>query len=63
MQVTALILRILDSVRAGKYETVPTSDQLVDHSIDSLLIGKDNQSLSIVGKDMNVVEVCSALSK
>ncbi len=36
---------ILDAIRSGKHETIPTPDQLVDHTIDSLLIGKDKQSL------------------
>ena len=42
------------------------SDQLVDHSIDSLLVGKDKQSLSIVGKDimlLRCVVLLAALSK
>ena len=50
---------LLNAMRAGKYGTIPT-EPLLDRadSIETVFIGNIKPSLSIVGKDMNVVQVC-----
>ena len=50
---------LLNAMRAGKYGTIPT-EPLLDRadSIETVLVGNIKPSLSIVGKDMNVVQVC-----
>ena len=50
---------LLNAMRTGKYGTIPT-EPLLDRadSIETVLVGNIKPSLSIVGKDMNVVQVC-----
>ena len=50
---------LLNAMRAGKYGTIPT-EPLLDRadSIETVFVGNIKPSLSIVGKDMNVVQVC-----
>ena len=49
---------LLKSMKAGKYSIVSPSEFLSRSIISNVSIGKDKQSMSIVGKDMNVCDVC-----
>ena len=49
---------LLGSLKAGKYSIVSPSEFLSRAIIENVSIGKDKQSMSIVGKDMNVSDVC-----
>ena len=49
---------LLKSMKAGKYSIVSPSEFLLRAIISSVSVGKDKQSMSIVGKEMNVCDVC-----
>jgi len=49
---------LLGSLKAGKYSIVSPSEFLSRAIIEYVSVGKDQQSMSIVGKDMNVCDVC-----
>ena len=53
----------LASIRAGKYGGVILTNTLYLTRIESVFVGRDRKSLSIVGKEMNVAEGCSAFVK
>ena len=49
---------LLQSLKAGVHPSVPTSRELCEAVIDTVAVGRDKQSLSIVGMAMNVMDVC-----
>ena len=49
---------LFQSLKAGKYTIVPPSELLNQATIDAVSVGKDKSSMSLVGKDMNVCDVC-----
>ena len=50
-------------MKAGKYGTI-RPDVLLDQAehIETVLFGKENMSLSVADKDMNIVEECPSFS-
>ena len=49
---------LLSSLKAGKYSIVSPSEFLSQASLESVSVGKEKSSTSVVGKDMNVSDVC-----
>ena len=49
---------LLSSLKAGKYSVVSPSEFLSQASLESVSVGKEKSSMSVVGKDMNVSDVC-----
>ena len=49
---------LFQSLKAGVHPSVPTSRELCEAVIDTVAVGRDKQSLSIVGMAMNVMDVC-----
>ena len=49
---------LLSSLKAGKYSIVSPSEFLSQAKLESVSVGKDKSSMSVVGKDMNVSDVC-----
>ena len=51
---------LFQSLKAGVHPSVPTSRELCEAVIDTVAVGREKQSLSIVGVAMNVMDVCQA---
>ena len=49
---------LLTSLKAGRYSVVSPSEFLSKATLESVSVGKDKSSMSVVGKDMNVSDVC-----
>ena len=45
---------LLSSLKAGRYSVVSPSEFLSKVTLESVSVGKDKSSMSVVGKDMNV---------
>ena len=48
---------LLSSLKAGRYSVVSPSEFLSKVTLESVSVGKDKSSMSVVGKDMNVSDV------
>ena len=53
---------LFDSVKAGKYTIIPTSEKLTRSEIEKVFIEKDKTVLSVVEQRLNMVEVTSLFS-
>ena len=49
---------LLKSLKAGKYSIVSQNEFLSRAIMSSVSVGKDKQSMSVVGENMNVCDVC-----
>ena len=49
---------LFQSLKAGVYPSVPTSSELCESVINTVSVGPEKHSLSIVGEAMNVLDVC-----
>ena len=51
---------LFQSLKAGVHPSVPTSRELCEVVIDTVAVGRDKQSLSIVRAAINIMDVCQA---